>query len=66
VTPRQAERLQEALEARWPEATDVVVLAHDAGAQVQMKVDGRDHLFSVADGGTLLRLFLLNGLGSEL
>lgn len=61
MTPRQAELLQTALEARWPEATDVVVQADDGGAKVQMKVDGRDHLFSVADNGTLLRLFLLSG-----
>jgi hypothetical protein len=61
VTPLQAARLQEALEARWPEATDVYVQADDGGAKVQMKVDGRDHMFSVSDNGPLLRLFLLSG-----
>ena len=63
MTPRQAARLQAALKERWPEATDVDVQADDGGARVQMTVDGRAHLFSVADGGTLLRLFLLSGPG---
>jgi hypothetical protein len=60
VTPRQAARLRAALRERWPEATDIDVTADADGAKVQMKVDGRAHLFSVADGGTLLRLFLLS------
>ncbi len=65
MTPRQAARLKAALTARWPEAAGIDVQADQDGARVQMKVDGRDHLFSVADNGTLLRLFLLGGLGGE-
>jgi hypothetical protein len=65
VTPLQAARLQAALEARWPEASDIDVQADDGGAKVQMTVGGVAHLFSVADGGTLLRLFLLSGLGGK-
>jgi hypothetical protein len=65
VTPYAARQLKKALEARWPEAADVDVKADPDGARVQMKVDGRDHLFIVADNGPLLRLFLLSGRPGE-
>jgi hypothetical protein len=65
VTPRQAQQLQAALEARWPQASDIDVTAEGEGAKVQMTVDGCAHLFSVADGGTLLRLFLLSGRAAQ-
>lgn len=62
MTPRQAAWLKRALEARWPEASDVEVTADSDGARIRMTVDGTLHLLSVADGGPLLRLFLLDGL----
>ena len=61
MTPGQARRLRAALVERWPEATDIDVTAERDGAKVQMTVDGRAQLLSVADGGTLLRFLLLSG-----
>jgi type II secretory ATPase GspE/PulE/Tfp pilus assembly ATPase PilB-like protein len=59
VTPRQAGRLKKAVEARWPEAADVDVKADADGARVRLRIEGRLHLLSVAENGTLMRLLLL-------
>lgn len=55
---RQAARLQEQLKARWPDATEVDVVADSEGARIQMRVHGENYKFSVADGGVLLLLLL--------
>jgi hypothetical protein len=58
MTPRQAATLKARIEARWPEATEVQVRPDSDGARVRMTVHGEDHMFSVAEGGALMRLLL--------